>query len=157
MTYLCLSESEQTNPPQLRHDEGVHHESSSASRVILGDRSSHLSLLSLRERHHHLQGCDSQLVLAMRWLRADLEPCPFVASAAELASMSPCIGQTLTADLQELVAALDRRVPRIDREGEGAIARDSAALRGEALKRIAQLNCLVCASIKAHTDDLPLS
>lgn len=135
----------------------VHHESSSSSAIVLGDRSSHLSLLSLRKRHHHIQGGDGQLVLAMRGLRADLESCPFVASAAELASMTPCIGQTLTADLRELVAALDRRVPRIDREGEGAIARDSAALRGEALKRIAQLNCLVCASLKAHTEDLPLS
>ena len=42
-------------------------------------------------------------------------------------------------DLRELVAALDRRVPRLDREGEGAIAGDAAALRDEAVTRIAEL------------------
>jgi hypothetical protein len=42
-------------------------------------------------------------------------------------------------DLLELVAALDRRVPRLEREGERDIARDSQALRRAALKRIAEL------------------
>jgi hypothetical protein len=32
--------------------------------------------------------------------------------------------------LYELIAALDRRVPRVERAGEVAIARDAAALRG---------------------------
>ena len=41
--------------------------------------------------------------------------------------------------LRELVAALDRRVPQIAREGEPRIARDSAALRKKAQDRIAQL------------------
>jgi hypothetical protein len=41
--------------------------------------------------------------------------------------------------LQELVAALDRRVPHCERIGEVQIARDAAALRDQALKRIAQL------------------
>ena len=42
-------------------------------------------------------------------------------------------------DLLELVAALDRRVPTLDREGERDIARDAQALRRAALKRIAEL------------------
>lgn len=42
-------------------------------------------------------------------------------------------------DLLELVAALDRRVPRLDGEGEHDIARDAQALRRSALKRIAEL------------------
>jgi hypothetical protein len=46
---------------------------------------------------------------------------------------------TVVEDLRELVAALDRRVPRLEREGERDIARDAAALRGEALIRIAEL------------------
>ncbi len=46
---------------------------------------------------------------------------------------------TLRHDLLELVAALDRRVPRLDREGEKDIARDARALRGAALRRIAEL------------------
>ena len=42
-------------------------------------------------------------------------------------------------DLLELVAALDRRVPRLEREGERDIARDAQGLRRAALKRIAEL------------------
>lgn len=41
--------------------------------------------------------------------------------------------------LRELIAALDRRVPHIERTGEVRIARDAAALRDKALKRIAAL------------------
>lgn len=41
--------------------------------------------------------------------------------------------------LHELIAALDRRVPRVERAGEVAIARDAAALRKKALQRIARL------------------
>lgn len=46
---------------------------------------------------------------------------------------------TLIADLRELVAALDRRVPRFERTGEHDIARDAARLKEEALHRIAEL------------------
>jgi hypothetical protein len=41
--------------------------------------------------------------------------------------------------LRELIAAIDRRVPDIERVGEIAIARDAAALREKALARIAEL------------------
>jgi hypothetical protein len=41
--------------------------------------------------------------------------------------------------LRELIAALDRRVPQIERVGEVTIARDAATLRDRALKRIAAL------------------
>ena len=54
-------------------------------------------------------------------------------------------GQTLVHDLLELVAALDRRVPRLEREGERDIARDAQALRRAALKRIAELERSVSA------------
>jgi len=46
---------------------------------------------------------------------------------------------TLRNVLLELVAALDRRVPRLEREGERDIARDAQGLRRAALKRIAEL------------------
>ncbi|HET7219575.1 MAG TPA: hypothetical protein VFJ02_16075 [Vicinamibacterales bacterium] len=42
-------------------------------------------------------------------------------------------------ELYELIAALDRRVPQVQRVGEIAIARAAAALRAEAEKRIAEL------------------
>ena len=42
-------------------------------------------------------------------------------------------------ELLELVAALDRRVPRIERAGEISIAGDAAALKAKALQRVAEL------------------
>lgn len=53
--------------------------------------------------------------------------------------------QTIVHDLRELVAALDRRVPRIEREGERAIVREAQGLRRAALKRICELERLGCA------------
>lgn len=47
--------------------------------------------------------------------------------------------QTLINDLNELVAALDRRVPRLEREGERDIVRDAQELRRVALERVAEL------------------
>ena len=42
-------------------------------------------------------------------------------------------------ELMELIAALDRRVPQVQRVGEAAIARDAATLKARALRRIAEL------------------
>ena len=42
-------------------------------------------------------------------------------------------------DLSELIAALDRRVPQVERSGEASIARAAARLKDEAIKRIAEL------------------
>ena len=41
--------------------------------------------------------------------------------------------------LRELLVALDRRVPHLEREGEIQIARDAAALKQKTLARIAEL------------------
>ena len=46
----------------------------------------------------------------------------------------------LARELHELIAALDRRVPRVERAGESAIARDAAALREKALRRLRELD-----------------
>ena len=45
----------------------------------------------------------------------------------------------LTRELEEFIAALDRRLPRVERVSEAAIARDAAALRAKALDRLAEL------------------
>jgi hypothetical protein len=45
----------------------------------------------------------------------------------------------LARELEELIAAIDRRVPRLDRAGEAAIARDAAALRAKAVERLTEL------------------
>ncbi len=42
-------------------------------------------------------------------------------------------------ELRELIAALDRRVPQVQRAGEIAIAREAATLRARAMQRIEEL------------------
>lgn len=42
-------------------------------------------------------------------------------------------------ELEELIAALDRRVPQVWQAGEAAIARGAAALRAKAVERLAEL------------------
>ena len=42
-------------------------------------------------------------------------------------------------ELHELIAALDRRVPRVERAGELSIAKAAAELKVEALTRIEEL------------------
>jgi hypothetical protein len=51
----------------------------------------------------------------------------------------PISAYELTRELQELIAALDRRVPRVEQAGEADIARDAAALRAKAVDRLAEL------------------
>jgi hypothetical protein len=46
---------------------------------------------------------------------------------------------SIIATLRELIAALDERVPRVERAGEAQIAKDSAALREAAVTRIEEL------------------
>ena len=41
--------------------------------------------------------------------------------------------------LRELIAALDRRLPRVDHAAEGTIARDAATLREKAVSRLAEI------------------
>jgi hypothetical protein len=45
----------------------------------------------------------------------------------------------LKRELEELIAALDRRVPRVEQAGEAAIARDAAMLRAKAVARLSEL------------------
>jgi hypothetical protein len=59
---------------------------------------------------------------------------------------SPAINENTAAevkemlsDLSELIAALDRRVPRLERIGEAQIAKDAADLRERALNLIQRI------------------
>jgi len=45
----------------------------------------------------------------------------------------------LARELEELIEALDRRLPRVEQAGETEIARDAAALRARAFDRLAEL------------------
>lgn len=77
-------------------------------------------------------------LLALRWLRRGLErvptECPYATGAAVAVS-----ARDLTRELEELIAALDRRVPRVEQAGEAEIAREAAALRARARARLEEL------------------
>lgn len=47
--------------------------------------------------------------------------------------------ERVIADLRDLIAALDRRVPRLDGGEERPIARDAATLKRKALSRLEEL------------------
>ena len=77
-------------------------------------------------------------LLAVRRLRRDLERL----STGGRSKARPALAVSssdLIRELEELVAALDKRVPRVAHAGEAAIARDAAALRAKAIERLAQL------------------
>lgn len=59
----------------------------------------------------------------------------------------------LARELEELIAALDRRVPRVEQAGEAAIARDAAALRAKAFDRLSKL--INNPSVEPDRDDPP--
>jgi hypothetical protein len=54
-------------------------------------------------------------------------------------------------ELFELIAALDRRVPHVERVGEITIARAASALKLEALKRIEELERNYASSDEQHS------
>jgi hypothetical protein len=85
-------------------------------------------------------------LLALFTLRRDLEPRPSHdrARAAVAAMIAPndveeASRARTVRELYELIEALDRRVPQVERVGEMTIARAAAALKAEALKRIKEL------------------
>ena len=50
--------------------------------------------------------------------------------------------KSVLADLKELIAAIDRRVPHLERQGEHRIVQEAAALRRQAAERIAELEAM---------------
>lgn len=53
--------------------------------------------------------------------------------------MSALTSSNAVRELEELIAALDRRMPQVQRAGEMSIAREAATLKARALKRIEEL------------------
>ena len=53
--------------------------------------------------------------------------------------MSALTPSSAIRELQDLIEALDRRMPQVQRAGEVSIAREAAALKARALKRIEEL------------------
>lgn len=59
----------------------------------------------------------------------------------------------LARELEELIEALDRRVPRVEQAGEAAIARDAAALRKKASRRLGELTIPCAVGPKPESGD----
>ena len=99
-------------------------------------------VLRVRSDRHDQQGALDVDVLALSRLRRDLESGAFERGpgrpAPALVAANPD-GSREIDEMHELIAALDRRVPRLERTDEIEIARDAAALRRDALARIADL------------------
>jgi hypothetical protein len=57
-----------------------------------------------------------------------------------LKTTDPCtVAKEMLADLYFLIEALDRRVPRLEQQGEAQIAHDAAELRERAVSLIRQI------------------
>jgi hypothetical protein len=88
--------------------------------------------------HDDCQESRRQQLLALRHVRRNLER----RTAQCRAHWSTPMGVDrveLARELHELIAALDRRVPRVEQAGEASIARDAAVLRDKARKRLEEL------------------
>ena len=83
----------------------------------------------------------SRHLLAMHEMRRRVERLAVADGSVRSApkTMTAITRGELIQELRELIAALDRRVPHVERAGEVSIARDAAALKARALKRIKDL------------------
>jgi hypothetical protein len=93
------------------------------------------------------EAADLTKLLALYGLRRGVEPEPAVALGPEVVaavtSGSVVEMRTTIIQLVELIAAIDRRLPQVERFGEAAIANAAMRLRIEATKRIVELEAEV--------------
>lgn len=89
---------------------------------------------------HRDEGQESRRghLLALHVMRRNLEWKPYREQFAGGTSMAVTTTDAI-GELLELIAALDRRVPRVERAGEAGIAREAAELKNRAMKRIEEL------------------
>ena len=86
--------------------------------------------------HGGLQARTCQNLLPTRWVvRYEVSMAPEDATAAR-------VRREVVADLRSFVAAIDRRLPRLEHIDEPAIAKEAAALRARAMEMIARLEAL---------------
>ena len=89
------------------------------------------------------EAADLTELLALHGLRRGLESEPAIKLGTEMvAEVTPkeiVDTRTTIVQLGELIAAIDRRLPQVERAGEAAIANAAMRLRTEAAKRIVEL------------------
>ena len=93
------------------------------------------------------EAADITKLLALHGLRRGLESEPADQFGTEVvAEMTPedlVETKTTIVQLVELIAAIDRRLPQVQRAGEAAIANAAMRLRTEASKRVVELEAEV--------------
>jgi hypothetical protein len=94
--------------------------------------------LRLTSDCHVLQAPGKRQLLAMLRLRRYLE-CRAVGESVAGRLAVALTNRELIRELEELITALDRRVPRVEQAGEASIAHDAAALRAKAVARLQEL------------------
>ena len=82
-------------------------------------------------------GCEQ--LLALHQMRRSVERLAPAGHAPGRCRLAMTDDRQLVRELTELIEALDRRVPKVERAGERTIARDAAALRAKAVQRLAEL------------------
>lgn len=87
---------------------------------------------------HRREKAFGRQLLAMHEVRRPLE-CVTNPDDSEWRVSMVVTSSALLRALRELIAALDRRMPQAHRASEASIARDSAALKARATKRIDEL------------------
>ena len=93
------------------------------------------------------EAADVTKLLALHGLRRGLESEPAVQFGTKMvAEMTPdelVETRTTIVQLSELIAAIDRRLPQVQRAGEAVIANAAMHLKTEAAKRIVELEAEV--------------
>lgn len=97
-----------------------------------------MSRLQVVVDRDHGKEARCQQLLALREMWRGLERRAPSGGAHRIAPVAVTTTE-LVRELEELIAALDRRVPRVEQAGEAAIARDAARLRAKAVARLAQI------------------
>jgi hypothetical protein len=97
-----------------------------------------VSCLPVVGDYHRRPEPGRQRLLALRALRRSVERVAPRGTAVR-AVVVAVAKRDLIRELQELIAALDRRVPRVEQAGEATIAREAAALREKAVRRLREL------------------
>jgi hypothetical protein len=78
-------------------------------------------------------------LLAVYGMRRHLECVAAAHGSVQRAPMAMTLRAEAVRELLELVEAIDRRAPHVERVGEASIAGEAAALKARALKRIEEL------------------
>jgi hypothetical protein len=78
-------------------------------------------------------------LLAVYGVRRHLERVAGAHGSVQRAPMAIALRAEAVRELRELISAIDRRAPHVERVGEASIAREAAALKDRALKRIEEL------------------